>query len=99
MGEVAPVIRTLRCSVKVYCDVSTELSENETLWRNRSLQQPRPGRQTHRHCPIHGGDPQLVPAAEYAGDPRATAIAEAARRLVALRERWLNPPEWAADTS
>ena len=41
----------------------------------------------------------LVPAAEYAGDPRATAIAEAARRLVALRERWLNPPEWAADTS
>ena len=35
-----------------------------------------------------------VPAAEYASDPRATAIAEAARRLVDLRDRWLNPPEW-----
>ena len=27
-------------------------------------------------------------------DPRAIAIAEAARRLVELRDRWLNPPEW-----
>ena len=35
-----------------------------------------------------------IPAAEYAEDPRARAIAEAARRLVELRERWLNPPEW-----
>ena len=35
-----------------------------------------------------------VPAAAYAGDPRAEAIAEAARRLVELRDRWLNPPEW-----
>ena len=35
-----------------------------------------------------------IPAAEYAEDPRAHAIAEAARRLVELRERWLNPPEW-----
>lgn len=34
-----------------------------------------------------------VPAA-YAGDPRASAIADAARRLVELRDRWLNPPEW-----
>ena len=36
-----------------------------------------------------------VPAAHYADDPRAIAIAEAARRLVELRDRWLNPPEWA----
>ena len=36
-----------------------------------------------------------VPAADYASDPRAEAIAEAARRLVELRNRWLNPPEWA----
>ena len=36
-----------------------------------------------------------VPAADYADDPRAAAIAEAARRLVELRNRWLNPPEWA----
>ena len=35
-----------------------------------------------------------VPAADYADDPRAAAIAEAARRLVELRDRWLNPPEW-----
>ena len=35
-----------------------------------------------------------IPAADYANDPRAIAIAEAARRLVELRDRWLNPPEW-----
>ncbi|MCY4222485.1 MAG: class I SAM-dependent DNA methyltransferase, partial [Thiotrichales bacterium] len=35
-----------------------------------------------------------VPASRYADDPQAVAIAEAARRLVSLRERWLNPPEW-----
>ena len=35
-----------------------------------------------------------VPAADYAADPRAAAIADAARRLVELRDRWLNPPEW-----
>ena len=35
-----------------------------------------------------------VPAAAYADDPRAAAIADAARRLVELRDRWLNPPEW-----
>ena len=35
-----------------------------------------------------------VPATDYATDPRAQAIASAARRLVELRERWLNPPEW-----
>ena len=37
-----------------------------------------------------------IPASEYADDPRAIAIAEAARRLVDLRARWLNPPEWVA---
>ena len=35
-----------------------------------------------------------IPAADYADDPHATAIAEAARRLVELRDRWLNPPVW-----
>ena len=35
-----------------------------------------------------------IPAADYAEDPRGVAIAEAARRLVDLRDRWLNPPEW-----
>ena len=35
-----------------------------------------------------------IPALDYANDPRAVAIAEAAQRLVELRDRWLNPPEW-----
>ena len=35
-----------------------------------------------------------IPAADYADDPHAVAIAKAARRLVELRDRWLNPPEW-----
>jgi type II restriction/modification system DNA methylase subunit YeeA len=35
-----------------------------------------------------------LPAADYAADPRAQAIAQAARRLNELRENWLNPPEW-----
>ncbi len=35
-----------------------------------------------------------VAETDYAADPRAAAIAEAARRLVGLRDRWLNPPEW-----
>ncbi len=35
-----------------------------------------------------------VPATEYLTDPRAQAIASAARRLVELRDRWLNPLEW-----
>ena len=35
-----------------------------------------------------------IPAADYADDPRAIAISEAARRLVELRDNWLNPPDW-----
>ena len=35
-----------------------------------------------------------VPATDYLTDPRAQAIASAARRLVELRDRWVNPPEW-----
>ena len=31
-----------------------------------------------------------VPASDYADDPQAAAITEAARRLVSLRDRWLN---------
>lgn len=34
-----------------------------------------------------------IPAADYASDPTARAIADAARRLDEMRERWLNPPE------
>ena len=35
-----------------------------------------------------------IPAADYAEDPHAVAIAEAVQRLVELRARWRNPPEW-----
>ncbi|MDX2152337.1 MAG: class I SAM-dependent DNA methyltransferase [Bryobacteraceae bacterium] len=35
-----------------------------------------------------------IPAADYANDPRAIAIAAAARELNEKREAWLNPPEW-----
>ena len=34
-----------------------------------------------------------IPAADYASDPRAVAIAKAAARLNELRENWLNPPD------
>ena len=35
-----------------------------------------------------------IPAANYAADPRAQRIADAARKLVEACDRWLNPPEW-----
>jgi len=34
-----------------------------------------------------------IPAVEYAADPRAIAIADAARELNRLRENWLNPAD------
>ena len=44
--------------------------------------------------PFPTGLAPVVSATEYASDPRATAIAKAARRLVERRNNWLNPPEW-----
>ena len=44
--------------------------------------------------PFPAGLTPNAPAADYAADPRAGVIADAARRLVELRDRWLNPPEW-----
>ena len=44
--------------------------------------------------PFPPGLAPSVAAAEYASDPRAAAIATEAARLVELRDRWLNPPEW-----
>ena len=41
--------------------------------------------------------PGLTPdicASDYAADPRAMAVSLETRRLVELRDRWLNPPEW-----
>ena len=49
---------------------------------------------TFETFPFPPGLTPNVPAAGYAADPRAVAIAVAARGLVELRDRWLNPPEW-----
>ena len=49
---------------------------------------------TFETFPFPDGLSPDIPAADYAEDPRAVAIGEAARRLVELRDRWLNPPEW-----
>ena len=49
---------------------------------------------TFETFPFPAGLTPEVPAAHYEGNPRAAAIAEASRRLVELRDRWLNPPEW-----
>ena len=49
---------------------------------------------TFETFPFPDGLSPDIPAADYADDPRAMSIAAAARRLVELRDRWLNPPEW-----
>ena len=43
--------------------------------------------------PFPGGLTPDIPAAAYADDPRAVAIAAAARDLDEKREAWLNPPD------
>ena len=50
---------------------------------------------TFETFPFPDGLSPDIPALDYADDPRAVAIAEAARRLVDRRDRWLNPPELA----
>ena len=49
---------------------------------------------TFETFPFPAGLSPDVPAADYAKGPHAIAIAEAARRLVELRDSWLTPPEW-----
>jgi len=48
---------------------------------------------TFETFPFPEGLTPNVPAADYADDPRAQAIAKAAARLSELRENWLNPPD------
>jgi len=48
---------------------------------------------TFETFPFPEGLTPNIPAAQYSKNPRAVAIAEAARRLNQLRENWLNPPE------
>jgi type II restriction/modification system DNA methylase subunit YeeA len=49
---------------------------------------------TFETFPFPAGLTPDIPAANYADDPRAQAIAAAARELDRLRNNWLNPPEW-----
>ena len=49
---------------------------------------------TFETFPFPDGLTPDIPATDYADNPHAVAIAHAARRLVELRDRWLNPPEW-----
>jgi type II restriction/modification system DNA methylase subunit YeeA len=49
---------------------------------------------TFETFPFPEGLTPNIPAADYSDDPRAVAIAEAARRLNEYRENWLNPPDW-----
>ena len=48
---------------------------------------------TFETFPFPEGLTPNIPAAAYAADPRAKAIAAAAARLNELRENWLNPPD------
>ena len=48
---------------------------------------------TFETFPFPDGLTPDIPAADYADDPRAQAIAAAAARLNELRESWLNPPD------
>ena len=49
---------------------------------------------TFETFPFPDGLSPDIPAADTANDRCAAAIAAAARRLVELRDRWLNPSEW-----
>lgn len=49
---------------------------------------------TFQTFPFPEGLTPDIPASEYADDPRAVAIAEAAKRLMDERYRWLYPPQW-----
>ena len=60
--------------------------------RGMTLATPPPPPSRRSHSPP-GLTPD-IPAAEYSNDPRAMAIAGKVRRLVELRDRWLNPVEW-----
>jgi type II restriction/modification system DNA methylase subunit YeeA len=44
--------------------------------------------------PFPDGLSSDIPASNFRANPHGQAIASAARRLVELRDRWLNPPEW-----
>jgi hypothetical protein len=47
--------------------------------------------------PFPAGMTPATPPGEYAANPLAEAVAQAARDLNALRESWLNPPEYTCE--
>lgn len=49
---------------------------------------------TFETFPFPEGLTPNIPAQDYAQNPHAQAIGDAARALVEARDRWLNPPEW-----
>lgn len=49
---------------------------------------------TFETFPFPEGLTPNIPATNYANDPHAQRIADAARALVQARDNWLNPPEW-----
>ncbi len=49
---------------------------------------------TFEPFPFPEGLSPNIPSADYASDPRAVTIAEAAQQLVERRDRWLNPADW-----
>ena len=65
--------------------------------RSGSALEDRP-RYTHTTCfetfPFPEGLTPNIPAAAYASDKRAQAIATAAKELFKLRDHYLNPPDW-----
>ena len=66
-------------------------------WHGDGKEGGRPtynARSTFETFPFPEGLQAIIPAADYADDPNAQAIAEASKRLVELRDNWLNPPEW-----
>ncbi len=67
--------------------------ENRLLARGRKSIPDLHTEKPFETFPFPEGLTPNIPAAEYADDPRAVAIAAAARRLDELREAWLNPPD------
>jgi len=74
-------------------------SKTHALWARGTGTQLREAESGLRYPPATTFETYPFPWApghEPTDDPRVAAIAEAARRLVDLRDRWLNPPDIAA---
>ena len=74
-------------------------SKTHALWARGTGTQIRVAQSGLRYTPATSFETYPLPWApghEPTDHPRVVAIAEAARRLVDLRDRWLNPPEIAA---